>query len=43
MFRRSVLAVMFLVVILALVAGCGKGKAQYGETIPGNVKVVKKR
>lgn len=40
MLKRSILIVAFLVVTLTL-AGCGKGKARYGEAIPNNVEVVK--
>lgn len=40
MFKKSILVLLFLAMTLALV-GCGKGKVNYGEAIPNNIKVVK--
>lgn len=37
--RKTISVMMFLVVIMTL-TGYVEGKAQYGEAIPGNVKVV---
>lgn len=40
MIRKGILVVTFMALTLTLI-GCGKGKARYGEAMPGNVEVVK--